>query len=129
MSSVQPGLLQPVPPSGAFASTFSAPVFPTQAGLAEQQNGKRTGYEPPPFLRVSLLYVRTAQPLSTACDLFQEPHPHPASAPDSIDTQAVHVNGIAFTQHTETVHAKCACALIPATQEAEAKARPAGNTQ
>ncbi|XP_076779448.1 arf-GAP domain and FG repeat-containing protein 2 isoform X2 [Arvicanthis niloticus] len=43
MGSVRPGLLQPVPPSGAFASTFPAPVFPTQAGLAEQQNGSSFG--------------------------------------------------------------------------------------
>ncbi|XP_052023516.1 arf-GAP domain and FG repeat-containing protein 2 isoform X2 [Apodemus sylvaticus] len=43
MSSVRPGLLQPVPPSGAFATTFPAPVFPTQAGLAEQQNGSSFG--------------------------------------------------------------------------------------
>lgn len=43
MSSVQPGLLQPAPPSGAFASTFPAPVFPTQAGLVEQQNGSSFG--------------------------------------------------------------------------------------
>lgn len=43
MSSVRPGLLQPVPPSGAFASPFSAPVFPTQAGLVDQQNGSSFG--------------------------------------------------------------------------------------
>lgn len=43
MSGARPGLLQPVPPSGAFAATFPAPVFPTQAGLAEQQNGSSFG--------------------------------------------------------------------------------------
>lgn len=43
MGSVQPGLLQPAPPSGAFAGTFPAPVFPTQAGLVEQQNGSSFG--------------------------------------------------------------------------------------
>ncbi|XP_051017187.1 arf-GAP domain and FG repeat-containing protein 2 [Acomys russatus] len=43
MSSVGPGLLQPVPPTGAFASTFPAPMFPTQAGLTEQQNGSSFG--------------------------------------------------------------------------------------
>ncbi|XP_052610051.1 arf-GAP domain and FG repeat-containing protein 2 isoform X1 [Peromyscus californicus insignis] len=43
MSSVGPGLLQPVPPGGAFASPFPTPVFPTQAALAEQQNGSSFG--------------------------------------------------------------------------------------
>ncbi|KAL6034924.1 hypothetical protein STEG23_029350 [Scotinomys teguina] len=40
MSSVGPGLLQPVAPSGAFASPFPTPVFPTQAA---QQNGSSFG--------------------------------------------------------------------------------------
>ncbi|XP_051061141.1 arf-GAP domain and FG repeat-containing protein 2 isoform X2 [Phodopus roborovskii] len=39
MSSVGPGLLQPVPPTGAFASPFPAAMFPTQTALTEQQNG------------------------------------------------------------------------------------------
>ncbi|XP_026633972.1 arf-GAP domain and FG repeat-containing protein 2 isoform X2 [Microtus ochrogaster] len=43
MSSVGPGLLQPVPPTGAFASPFPAPMFPTQATLTEQQNGSSFG--------------------------------------------------------------------------------------
>uniref|UniRef100_A0A8C2MK64 ArfGAP with FG repeats 2 n=1 Tax=Cricetulus griseus TaxID=10029 RepID=A0A8C2MK64_CRIGR len=43
MSSVGPGLLQPVPPTGVFASPFSAPMFPTQAALSEQQNGSCFG--------------------------------------------------------------------------------------
>lgn len=43
MSGVGPGLLQPVPPTGAFASPFPAPVFPTQAALTEQQNGSSFG--------------------------------------------------------------------------------------
>ncbi|XP_075831888.1 arf-GAP domain and FG repeat-containing protein 2 isoform X1 [Microtus pennsylvanicus] len=43
MSSVGPGLLQPVPPTGAFASPFPAPMFPTQAALTEQQNGSSFG--------------------------------------------------------------------------------------
>lgn len=43
MSGVGPGLLQPVPPTGAFASPFPAPMFPTQAALTEQQNGSSFG--------------------------------------------------------------------------------------
>ncbi|XP_040587302.1 arf-GAP domain and FG repeat-containing protein 2 isoform X3 [Mesocricetus auratus] len=43
MSSVGPGLLQPVPPPGAFASPFPAPMFPTQAALTEQQTGSSFG--------------------------------------------------------------------------------------
>ncbi|KAL1768738.1 arf-GAP domain and FG repeat-containing protein 2 isoform X2 [Sigmodon hispidus] len=43
MSSVGPGLLQPVPPTGAFASPFTAPMFSTQAALTEQQNGSSFG--------------------------------------------------------------------------------------
>ncbi|CAO2630119.1 Arf-GAP domain and FG repeat-containing protein 2 [Lemmus lemmus] len=43
MSSVGPGLLQPVPPTGAFASPFPAQMFPTQAVLTEHQNGSSFG--------------------------------------------------------------------------------------
>lgn len=43
MSGVGPGLLQPVPPGGGFASPFPTPVFPPQAALAEQQNGSSFG--------------------------------------------------------------------------------------
>ncbi|XP_038201613.1 arf-GAP domain and FG repeat-containing protein 2 isoform X1 [Arvicola amphibius] len=43
MSGVGPGLLQPVPPTGAFSSPFPAPMFPTQAALTEQQNGSSFG--------------------------------------------------------------------------------------
>ncbi|XP_055462638.1 arf-GAP domain and FG repeat-containing protein 2 isoform X1 [Psammomys obesus] len=42
MGGVGPGLLQPAPPPGAFASTFPAPTFPSQAGLTEQ-NGSSFG--------------------------------------------------------------------------------------
>lgn len=65
----------------------------------------------PSYLRESPLYVWTVQPLSTVCDLFQEPHPHPSCSPDSVAIHAVLV--------TQKLHAKCTGALIPATQEAE----------
>lgn len=42
MSSAGPGFPQPVPPTGAFASTFPATLFPPQASLA-QQNGSSFG--------------------------------------------------------------------------------------
>ncbi|XP_063465571.1 arf-GAP domain and FG repeat-containing protein 2 isoform X10 [Symphalangus syndactylus] len=38
MSSAGPGFPQAVPPTGAFASSFPAPLFPPQTPLAQQQN-------------------------------------------------------------------------------------------
>uniref|UniRef100_A0A2K5EWN2 ArfGAP with FG repeats 2 n=1 Tax=Aotus nancymaae TaxID=37293 RepID=A0A2K5EWN2_AOTNA len=43
MSSAGPGFLQAMPPSGAFASSFPAPLFPPQTPLAQQQNGSSFG--------------------------------------------------------------------------------------
>uniref|UniRef100_A0A286XKF2 ArfGAP with FG repeats 2 n=1 Tax=Cavia porcellus TaxID=10141 RepID=A0A286XKF2_CAVPO len=43
MSSAGPGFAQPVPPSGAFASTFPSPLFPPQTSLTPQQNGSSFG--------------------------------------------------------------------------------------
>ncbi|XP_004630561.1 arf-GAP domain and FG repeat-containing protein 2 isoform X4 [Octodon degus] len=43
MSSAAPGFAQPVPPSGAFASTFPSPLFPPQTSLTPQQNGSSFG--------------------------------------------------------------------------------------
>ncbi|XP_008830580.1 arf-GAP domain and FG repeat-containing protein 2 isoform X2 [Nannospalax galili] len=43
ISSSGPGFPQPVPPTGAFASTFPAPMFPTQAVLTQQKNGSNFG--------------------------------------------------------------------------------------
>ncbi|XP_047389886.1 arf-GAP domain and FG repeat-containing protein 2 isoform X2 [Sciurus carolinensis] len=43
MSSAGPGFSQPVPPTGAFASTFPPTLFPPQTSLAQQQNGSSFG--------------------------------------------------------------------------------------
>ncbi|XP_063465569.1 arf-GAP domain and FG repeat-containing protein 2 isoform X8 [Symphalangus syndactylus] len=43
MSSAGPGFPQAVPPTGAFASSFPAPLFPPQTPLAQQQNGSSFG--------------------------------------------------------------------------------------
>lgn len=43
MSSVGPGFPQTVPPAGAFASPFPAPLFPPQSSLAQQENGTSFG--------------------------------------------------------------------------------------
>ncbi|XP_005328511.2 arf-GAP domain and FG repeat-containing protein 2 isoform X1 [Ictidomys tridecemlineatus] len=43
MSSTGPGFPQPVPPTGAFASTFPPTLFPPQTSLAQQQNGSSFG--------------------------------------------------------------------------------------
>uniref|UniRef100_A0A8C9UUS9 ArfGAP with FG repeats 2 n=1 Tax=Spermophilus dauricus TaxID=99837 RepID=A0A8C9UUS9_SPEDA len=43
MSSAGPGFPQPVPPTGAFASTFPPTLFPPQTSLAQQQNGSSFG--------------------------------------------------------------------------------------
>lgn len=43
MSSAGPGFTQPVPPPGAFASTFPSPLFPPQTSLTPQQNGSSFG--------------------------------------------------------------------------------------
>ncbi|KAF6356538.1 ArfGAP with FG repeats 2 [Rhinolophus ferrumequinum] len=39
MSSAGPGFPQPVPPTGAFASTFPPPLFSSQPSITQQQNG------------------------------------------------------------------------------------------
>lgn len=44
MSSAAPGFPQPVPPTGAFASTFPPPLFSPQPSITQQQNGK--GFRP-----------------------------------------------------------------------------------
>ncbi|XP_008578919.1 PREDICTED: arf-GAP domain and FG repeat-containing protein 2 isoform X1 [Galeopterus variegatus] len=43
MSNAGPGFPQTAPATGAFASTFSAPVFPPQTSLPQQQNGSSFG--------------------------------------------------------------------------------------
>ncbi|PNJ85723.1 AGFG2 isoform 3, partial [Pongo abelii] len=43
MGSAGPGFPQAVPPTGAFASSFPAPLFPPQTPLAQQQNGSSFG--------------------------------------------------------------------------------------
>ncbi|XP_026312429.1 arf-GAP domain and FG repeat-containing protein 2 isoform X3 [Piliocolobus tephrosceles] len=43
MSSAGSGFPQAVPPTGAFASSFPAPLFPPQTPLAQQQNGSSFG--------------------------------------------------------------------------------------
>ncbi|KAL4669883.1 hypothetical protein H8959_008437 [Pygathrix nigripes] len=43
MSSAGSGFPQAVPPTGGFASSFPAPLFPPQTPLAQQQNGSSFG--------------------------------------------------------------------------------------
>ncbi|XP_073931722.1 arf-GAP domain and FG repeat-containing protein 2 isoform X2 [Castor canadensis] len=43
MSSAGPGFPQPVPPTGAIASTFPSSLYPLQTSLTQQQNGSSFG--------------------------------------------------------------------------------------